>query len=71
MVSRQFEFLENLRASSSIAKNCIERTNFRRDRPTKGRIAINGRDHTSFGESLPSIDDRPIIGERSRCDFIA
>ena len=34
-------------------------------------FAIDGRDQASFGESLPSIDDRPIIGEGSRCDFIA
>ena len=34
-------------------------------------IAINGRDETSFGESVFLLDDRPIADERSRCDFVA
>ena len=30
-----------------------------------GLIAINGRDHTSLGESSSSLDDHPITIERS------
>ena len=70
-VSRQFEFLEIPRAVLSVAKNINQRINFRRDRPMKRCFTIDGRDQASFGESLPSIDDRSIIGEGSRCDFIA
>ena len=33
-------------------------------------IAIDSHDHASVGESVSPFDDRPIIGERSRFDFI-
>ena len=44
---------------------------FGRDRPMKRRIVINGRDETSFGESVFLLDDRSIADEGSRCDFVA
>ena len=47
-VSRQFEFLEISRASSSVAKNSVFKEKKRRNRSMKGCIAINGRDEASF-----------------------
>ena len=48
MVSGQFEFLEDSKASSFVAKNCVFKEKKRRNRPIKGCIAINGRDEASF-----------------------
>ena len=70
-MSGQFEFLENSRAPSSVAKNLYLKGGFGRDRPMKRRIAINNCDETSFGESVFLLDDRPITDEGLRCDFIA
>ena len=48
LVSRQFEFLEDSRAPSSIAKNSYLKGGFGRDRPMKRRLLINSRDEVSI-----------------------
>ena len=48
LVSGQFEFLENSRASLPFAKISVFIEQIGRNRPMKGRIAINGRDEASF-----------------------
>ena len=53
LVSGQFEFLEDSKASSSVVKNCLFKEQFGRDRCSNGLIVINGRDDVSFRESVP------------------
>ena len=67
-MSRQFEFLEDSKASFSVAKNSVFKDEIRRNRLINGRLAIDG---ASFGESMLLFDDCSIANEGSRCDFIA
>ena len=41
-----------------------------RSRWMKRSITIYGRDHAAFHESSLPLNDRPIISERLRCEFI-
>ena len=47
-VSGQFEFLENSRVSSSVAKNRVFKGEIGCNHPMKRRLAIDGCDHASF-----------------------
>ena len=66
LVSEQFEFLENSRAKLSVAKNSLFKDKIRRNHPINGRLANDGYDGASFGESMLLFDDRPIANEGSR-----
>ena len=47
-VSEQFEYLKNSRTKLPFAKNSVFKGEIRRNRPMKGRIAINDHDEASF-----------------------
>ena len=51
VVSRQFEFLKNSRASLPFAKNNLFKDEIWLNRLMNGRIAINGRDEASFDQN--------------------
>ena len=44
MVSKQFDYLENSRASFSVSKNNVFKEKIGRNRPMNGRLAIDGCD---------------------------
>ena len=48
LVSGQFEFLENSRASLPFTKNMLFKDEIGRNRLMNGRITINGHDEASF-----------------------
>ena len=58
--------MKNREPFSSSRRTIFIKTKMKHDRRSHGLIAINGRDETSFGETMSSSDDRPIFGERSR-----
>ena len=70
-VSGQFEFLKNSQAVLPSRRTVFKELIFRRDRPMKRRLTIDGQDEASFGESLLLNGDRPIADGGSRCDLIA
>ena len=66
MVSGQFKFLENSRATLSIVKNSYLKDGFGRDRLMKRRIAIDGRDE-AFVDRIVAIKSDPS-DQRSRVE---
>ena len=51
LVSKQFEFLKNSRASLFVAKNQLFKDEIGRNRLMKRRIAINSQDEASFDQN--------------------
>ena len=70
LVSEQFEFLEDSRASLFVVKNSVFKEEIGRNRLMNRRLTIDGQDEASFGESVLLIDDHPIADEGLRCILI-
>ena len=71
LVSGQFEFLENSTTNLFVVKNSLFEDKIRCNRPINGCLAIDGYDGASFGDSMLLFDNRLIVDEGSRYDFIA